>query len=340
MCKKLIQELLDKELFLPIDLYFAHAFVSLDSSLSILIAYIFAMARQGHLCIRLENNKIAPSPALLFLEQAGLLEELIKLNFFSLPLHICQKIEREEEVPFTPFCIFKGALYLQKNWILQQEFIKHIRRLQKREVHSLPGIIPINSALNIEQKMAVQRALSSPISVISGGPGTGKTFTAAHIVQAFYQGLSDERKKTVQIKLAAPTGKAAALLEKNLQERLSHLPGISSGTLHSFLKSSGGFAQTLYADLLLVDEASMLDATLFVRMLKNLKAGGLIVLIGDKDQLPPVEAGGFFADLIDRSEDWNIPVTLLQKGLRAENKILDERIRRGTSCKLFKRSPS
>ena len=172
------------------------------------------------------------------------------------------------------------------------------------------------TSLNEEQKLAVKRGIKNPISLISGGPGTGKSFTAIEIVRACLLG-----RKDVRIKVGAPTGKAASLLEKNIMKQIGSLKGIECGTLHSFVKK-GPFSKSLFADLFLVDEASMVDAELFVRLLTSLQPGGRLILMGDKDQLPPVEAGGFFADLIEIAPSLSIPVTLLTKSLRVEKKEL------------------
>ena len=233
MDQMMIQTFVEKEIFLPIDLYFAKVFAPLDASLTLLFSYLFAMARQGHLCIKITELGIYPSPALICEEEASLIEEVIKGSISSIPPHLCERLFSQEETPTTPFCLFGQELYLQKNWLLQQEFMRHIQRLKKKK--PILTLFPVQSqnSLNEQQESALEKALSSPISLISGGPGTGKTFTAAEIVRTFYQSLSEEERKNTTIKLAAPTGKAAALLEKNL--KLNTVQGISCGTLLSLI---------------------------------------------------------------------------------------------------------
>lgn len=326
-----VEALVEKEIFSPIDLYFAKMIVpsNLDSLSRVLVCYLLAMARQGHLCIRVVGNKVSPSPSILTtdLEEVARLEKEIVEAFYQLSSFFYEEILEEDYTPSSPICRFQNRLYLQKNWLLEKEFIRQIARLQKKSPNLILQDIEANSACNVEQRLALQRALSSSISVISGGPGTGKTFTAIEILQSFFRAIPEEERTRVRVRLAAPTGKAVALLEKNMMSKLGALPGVICGTLHFFLKvglQEDSFQKSFFADLLLVDEASMLDAKLFVRLLSSLQEGGRVILMGDKDQLPPVESGGFFADLIDLAADLSIPATLLQKSVRVEKVGLQE----------------
>ena len=332
MRRGMMELLIQKEIFAYVDFYFAKSLVQSEeeSPALFLLSYMLCMARGGHLCIEIKNEKVYPHPSLLTSDAtlSSFLEEKIVEAFQQLNSSLCQRVIDVEIIPTTPLCLFQDNLYLQKNWLLEKEFFSHIKRIQGSSL-ILKGEDPlISTSLNEEQSEAVRKALVSPISVISGGPGTGKTFTAVEILRSFLQSLSEEDRAIVKVKLAAPTGKAAALLEKNVRERLGYLKGVECGTLHSFLKIGfhethrGAFRKSLFADLFLVDEASMLDAKLFCRLLSSLQEGGRLILMGDKDQLPPVEAGGFFADLIDLAQEFVLPATVLQKSLRVEKKAL------------------
>ncbi|MES2199160.1 MAG: exodeoxyribonuclease V subunit alpha [Chlamydiota bacterium] len=318
-----INGLLEKEIFSQIDWYFAKMILSSnqDKSSALLLCYLLAMARQGHLCVRVIENKIRPHPSILTSDQkeSDMLEKELVEAFYQLSCY--EEILKEDEIPSSPICRFKNRLYLQKNWLLEKEFLTQIKRLQKKPPLLALNFIEIGSSCNAEQGLALKRALSSSISVISGGPGTGKTFTAIEILQSFFKSIPAEERSHVRVRLAAPTGKAAALLEKNMMSKLGSVQGVTCGTLHSFLKvgfHEDAFQRSFFADLLLIDESSMLDAKLFVRLISSLQEGGRVVLMGDKDQLPPVESGGFFADLIDLAEDLDLPATLLQKSVRVE----------------------
>ena len=157
------------------------------------------------------------------------------------------------------------------------------------------------------QCAAVALSLIKHLLVISGGPGTGKTYTAARILAA--QTALDPTSK--RIRLAAPTGKAAARLKESLQQAKMSLPQHLAAnfpdealTLHRLLKyqhHSGQFRHNkdnqLHLDLLLIDEASMIDIPLMAAVLDALPPASRLILFGDKDQLASVEAGNLFADI-------------------------------------------
>lgn len=155
-----------------------------------------------------------------------------------------------------------------------------------------------------EQEAAVRMALTSPVSILTGGPGTGKT----HSLRAI---LTLARAKGVRCLLAAPTGRAA--------KRMEEATGLPSGTLHRVLEirpggKAGRDADTpLDADLVVVDEVSMLDALLANQLAKAVRRGAHLLLVGDPDQLPSVGAGDVLADLL-RSEQF--PVTRLEHVFR------------------------
>lgn len=348
-----ITALLEKEIFSPIDWYFAKMIIpsNLENASHLLLCYLLAMARQGHLCVEVIGNKISPHPLILTAdqEQAFILEKELIEAFHQLPSSFYEEILEESKIPSLPICRFQNRLYLQKNWLLEKEFLIQVKRLLKKTPALTLNPIEINSSCNALQSLALQRALKSSLSIISGGPGTGKTFTAIEIIESFFKALPEEERGHVRVRLTAPTGKAASLLEKNMMSKLGSLQGVTCGTLHSFLKvgfHEDTFQRSFFADLILIDEASMLDAKLFVRLLSSLQVGGRVVLMGDKDQLPPVESGGFFADLIDLAEDLSLPVTLLQKSVRVEKVGLQdladailtqdiEKIKRQEGVKIF-----
>ncbi|WYD80486.1 MAG: exodeoxyribonuclease V subunit alpha [Candidatus Electrothrix gigas] len=170
------------------------------------------------------------------------------------------------------------------------------------------------------QEMAAALALLKPLLIISGGPGTGKTHTVARIlavIQALHaQQQQGPRKKILKVALAAPTGKAAARLEESLRQAKLSLPEEfrrnipeQAQTLHRLLGSRPGTApfrfnreNPLYLDLLILDEASMIDVEMMVSILEALPEKTRIILLGDRNQLASVEAGSLFADLCGHDE--------------------------------------
>ena len=150
------------------------------------------------------------------------------------------------------------------------------------------------------QQHAVERALSASLTVICGGPGTGKTYTIARIVERLAQDEPGAR-----VALAAPTGKAAARLTAALHEALpAAAPTLAATTLHRLLGIGGadreprhGAARPVPIDMLVVDECSMVDLALFAKMLRALPSGCRLVLVGDPRQLPAVEGGAVLGEL-------------------------------------------
>ena len=141
-----------------------------------------------------------------------------------------------------------------------------------------------------EQSAAVRLALTRRVAVLTGGPGCGKSFTVRSVVAL-------ARAKRVKVVLAAPTGRAA--------KRLSELAGLEAATLHRLLQlRPGGDAafdrdHPLEADLVVVDEASMLDVLLANKLVKAVAPGAHLLLVGDVDQLPSVGPGEVLRDLLD-----------------------------------------
>jgi exodeoxyribonuclease V alpha subunit len=141
-----------------------------------------------------------------------------------------------------------------------------------------------------EQEQAVRLALTSKVAVLTGGPGCGKSFTVRSVVEL-------AAAKGARILLLAPTGRAA--------KRLAELTGHSASTVHRLLQlRPGGEAsfdrdRPLDADLLVLDEASMLDLILANKLVKAVPPGAHVLLVGDVDQLPSVGAGQVLRDLLD-----------------------------------------
>lgn len=162
------------------------------------------------------------------------------------------------------------------------------------------------------QRAAAVLALRRRFVVISGGPGAGKTYTVARIL-ALITALAPDKPR---VALAAPTGKAALRLQESIRSAKAALPqqltaniADQAQTLHrllGFQADRPGFrrnaANPLHLDLLVLDEASMIDVPLMAALLEALPPSCRIILLGDRDQLASVEAGNLFADLCGNGE--------------------------------------
>jgi exodeoxyribonuclease V alpha subunit len=161
------------------------------------------------------------------------------------------------------------------------------------------------TALAPEQEAAVRLALTKKVAVLTGGPGCGKSFTVRSIVEL-------ARAKKAKVVLAAPTGRAA--------KRLSELTGADASTVHRLLElKPGGDAaydkdRPLDADLVVVDEASMLDLLLANKLVKAVPPGAHLLFVGDVDQLPSVGAGEVLRDLL--ADGGPIPAVRLTRVFR------------------------
>ena len=195
---------------------------------------------------------------------------------------------REAPAVYGVPAVYLAPLYQSEKSVSERLSTLHYT-LPSRLSDLPPAFIAIDSQLSSEQQAAVRTALTHPLSVLTGGPGTGKTTTIRALIAALEQG----RKR---VALASPTGRAA--------KRLSEATGRPASTIHRLLGYSPGegfkhnLQNPLPVDLLVVDEASMLDLVLANTLLKALQPGTHLLLVGDVDQLPSVGAGDVLRDLI------------------------------------------
>lgn len=218
----------------------------------------------------------------------------------------------------------KNRLYLYRYWDYEKKLAdlilnraqEHIGAIDESLLrNSLQRLFPEVSDNGIDwQKVAALAAILKKFCLISGGPGTGKTFTVANILALLFEQAGDGR---LEILLAAPTGKAAARLsesirtaKKTLNCRKDIIDAIPSEsyTIHRLLKTIPGSPYFIHnsenrlpADVLVVDEASMIDLALMSKLLEAIPATARLILIGDKDQLASVEAGSVLGDICDRN---------------------------------------
>jgi exodeoxyribonuclease V alpha subunit len=208
-------------------------------------------------------------------------------------------------------CVYdQQGLALYRYWQLEQRLAQQICRL-KRQMTPAIDISEYESLLEDEfQKAALKMVLQQWLSIITGGPGTGKTYTLARIIAALNQMIPD-----IRIAMAAPTGKAAQRMQEALQNSFKDPKLIASGlvtdelrnqstqTLHRLLGMGNrqiprfNAKQPLPYDVIVVDEASMLDLNLATALFEAVPETCRIILLGDANQLASVDVGSVLADL-------------------------------------------
>jgi exodeoxyribonuclease V alpha subunit len=207
-----------------------------------------------------------------------------------------------------------GRLYLHRYFDYERRLARRLMQAASAPPRSvstaardlLQMLFPPSVDADVDwQKIAAALALRSGLTVISGGPGTGKTTTVVNLLACLI--TQDPHSR---IALAAPTGKAAARMTEAIRQRAEHLPGHlaeklpqEASTIHRLLGATPGLGfrfsadKPLPIDVLIVDEASMLDLALATRLLEAVPPSARIILLGDKDQLAAVESGAVFAEL-------------------------------------------
>lgn len=229
----------------------------------------------------------------------------------------------------TPLVLVAQRLYLRRYWQYEESVWRGVESrlatqisLPREKLRSaLESLFPAGAPGPDWQKMACALAARSAFSVITGGPGTGKTTTVVRLL-ALLQALAMETGLPLRIRLAAPTGKAAARLGESISGAVAGLKLDALGdartlraaipvtvtTLHRLLGSRPDTRHFRYnagnrlpLDLLVVDEASMMDLEMMAALLEALPDSARLALLGDKDQLASVEAGAVLGVLCSRA---------------------------------------
>ena len=253
-----------------------------------LLYVLNALTEEGHVYYP-EGHLVHKAKEILKIGQEIIIEAMAELS-------------REEEIFLEEIQISENgrAVYLASFYIAERGIAQGLGRLSEspsniRPIHPEKAIEWIQKKLNIKlaqrQKEAILLAGSSKVLIITGGPGTGKTTLIKAILRIFQQ-------LKLRVFLAAPTGRAA--------KRMSEATGWEAKTLHRMLEYSprkGSFQKDqddpLEADVVIIDEASMVDTLLMYHLLKAIPSQAHLILVGDVDQLPSVGPGNVLKDTID-----------------------------------------
>ena len=221
-----------------------------------------------------------------------------------LPKNLVQSVEELEnresvvtemingtEYVYLPTC-YKAETYIASRIGLTLRSVPNAKKSYNKEIKQLEDQSGISYAGL--QKEAINLALNSPITILTGGPGTGKTTTLNAIISIF-------KEMGSKVAIVAPTGRAA--------QRISELTGYEAKTIHRLLGVEFGDdhvqsfvhneTKLLSCDVIIVDELSMVDTLVFEGLMRALSMSCKIVLVGDTDQLPPVGIGNVLKDLVD-----------------------------------------
>ncbi len=219
-----------------------------------------------------------------------------------------------------PVRLVGSRLYLDRYWRDEQRVRRHV---DARLASAVDGVNAVSLATTVQrlfprpddarQRLAAAAATLSRLTVLTGGPGTGKTTTVARVLAV----LQSVAGPGLRIALAAPTGKAAARLQEAVRDQLAALPPqerrlvgeVEAMTVHRLLGWKPGTSTRfrhdrdhhLPHDVVVVDETSMVSLPLMARLLEALRPQARLLLVGDPDQLASVEAGAVLGDLVARS---------------------------------------
>ncbi|EXS34323.1 exodeoxyribonuclease V subunit alpha [Acinetobacter sp. 826659] len=208
-------------------------------------------------------------------------------------------------------CVYdEQGLALYRYWHLEQRLAEQICRLKQQLIQPVSCDDYLDLLTDPHQQAALQMVARQSLSIITGGPGTGKTYTLARIIAVLSQAIPH-----IRVAMAAPTGKAAQRMQEALQNSFNDPKLLESGLVSEELRNQGtqtihrllgmGHSQTprfnqkqpLPYDVIVVDEASMLDLNLATLLFEAVPESCRIILLGDANQLASVDVGAVLADL-------------------------------------------
>ncbi len=280
--------------------------------------YFYLLSKKladGHICIpvsELENETLPESYPGLLSKPALLKRDMVA-----------------EEKAAEPIVYCKGNIYLQRYFVYETRILQRIKSFAEQQEQSAvaqkllnnkKSIIAFfaNSSAGINWQLAAAlTAVTGNFTIITGGPGTGKTTTVAKALAVLFTIFPEN----LRVALAAPTGKAASRMAEALKNAGKNLPApisekldeLEPATIHRLLHSKKNSPYFVHDsknpipyDVVIADESSMIDVALFSKLLAAIPDNARIILLGDKNQLAAVEAGSLFGDLCDAVPETNL----------------------------------
>ena len=287
------------------------------ANLAAILACLFSALKDGSLCLMLNgaliknkldiitgNNNESAQIINNFLSGINEYKKIISINKDEYKPIVLQTLDKNQYLYFQKYYSAGQKLQAVMHKLLDPSNETDISKIDKNIINMI-NLSPLNE----KQKLALFLSLIKNFIVISGGPGTGKTYLIFWVLKALIKYGIDVRL----IRLAAPTGRAAERLTESIRKLLQNendetkklLNTIEGETIHRLLKYvsyKNDFAYNesnkLPLDVLIVDEVSMVDVNIMTRLLSACKDNAKVILLGDKDQLPSVDAGAVLANLI------------------------------------------
>lgn len=308
-----------------------------DEHAEVLLALALALRapRLGHVCVELEQvaerTAVEPAPGRLRGQEdlAALLAALPwpdpsgwRRRLVAGPA--VREAGSGASVGDTPLVLDRDRLYLDRYWRYEVDLAAALAARADEPAEEVDTVVAagwLDALFGVDddgldrQRLAAAVALTRRLTVIAGGPGTGKTYTVARVLAALHLAARDRGGRVPQVALAAPTGKAAARLTASLQAALPDLAVddevrgalsmIDASTIHRLLGVQRSSAtrfrhdarEPLPHDVVIIDEASMVSLPLMAKLVGAVRADARLILLGDRDQLASVEAGAVLGDI-------------------------------------------
>ena len=294
-----IKNLFELQFFSSLDYYFARsmgkAFKESESIVLASCALVSKVLSDGHIC--LDIKEISKT----VISISKLSDDKVKLPGFDIWVKALKKSSMVSDTISTPLVMDAShRLYLSRYFDFQNRLICNIAKRVSLEPLTMNETV-IDEMLAacltgkdkhiLNQKNAVKNALFNNFTIISGGPGTGKTFIISIIKKTVLSYAAKYNLAQPKILCVAPTGKAASKMDQG-------------STIHSVLKplkNKSGFYYNknnpLLVDVIIIDEASMIDISLLTRLLDAVPNAARVIILGDKHQLSSIQAGSVFSDI-------------------------------------------
>lgn len=337
--------ILQRDVFSPLAQFYAKELCQAEASRDpeLFIQYLFSSCQKGHIAVQITESGCYPRVEEVidrdifdrFIDGDEFLLELNKAiisSFKSISPSLLTFFDiLEKSKLLTPLVRIGDTVYFSKFFAQETRVLQNFNSLIiQKGSRAIDFQVFTERAykfcdegkLTGEQLQLITYALEGPLSFFVGGPGTGKTYSAGLFLKLFLDSLVD-KETPFNVAIAAPTGRASQQLASSIYSFMDKAPSCVNlsepQTLHSLLKLSSPDLDLLPADLIILDECSMMDLKMFDVLFESVKPGTRIIFLGDANQLPAVESGSLFADLFTLFQRLRPNSSKLTTCMRAES---------------------